>query len=276
MAFEHQAAKCDDDIEMSLVSTVDSEPNLASRAGLQLGRSVRVALALFGAAALAAVAKSGGGHMLTTASQSFQGKQSLSTATTVAPPASQISDINQLTGAKGVVPTQPTNPLAPAEDTNDGNKCYDDEEDHLGLCYKTCSLLTNGKAPHRTSGFTCVKSSSFTDAFSPKVEGLVPCKGFDVAGDTAGGGCPHFHGACLVDEEMSLGKCYKKCSILTQSQYPHRTSMGTCCKTTNFIECLNPAEFKMSADFMVGGGTKGDGIKGDSPIHDPIKDLTER
>ena len=31
---------------------------------------------------------------------------------------------------------------------------------------------------------------------------------------------PHQAGACLVTEEMFLGKCYKKCSDLTAKQRP--------------------------------------------------------
>lgn len=281
MAFENHTLTCDDDIEMSLASSGDSEPEPAPPVGLRLGRAGRVGLALLGAVALAAAAKSRGGSLLATASSTFQEKQVFSAASSQAAantalPASQITSVNQLTGGKGTVPTQPTSPLAPSQDTNDGNPCEDDEEEHLGLCYKKCSLLTNGEAPIRISPFGCAKSHSLGDVFGEKTAGLIPCSGYDISGDAAGNGCPHRYGACLVDEEMSLGKCYKKCSILTQNKFPHRTSMSSCCKTTHIIECLSPANSKMSTDFAKGGGARGDGIKGDSSIHDPIQILTEQ
>eukprot|EP00930_Biecheleria_cincta_P074565 TRINITY_DN6177_c0_g3_i3.p1 TRINITY_DN6177_c0_g3~~TRINITY_DN6177_c0_g3_i3.p1 ORF type:complete len:301 (-),score=48.50 TRINITY_DN6177_c0_g3_i3:137-976(-) len=279
MASEHRVLPCDDDVEMSLASSSDSEPEAASPAGLQISRAGRVGLALLGAVALVAAAKSHAGSLLTTASQGFQEKQIFAmgqAATNAAPPPSQITSVNQLTGGKGTVPTQPTSPLAPVEDTNDGNPCEDDEEDHLGLCYKKCSLLTNGEAPIRISAFGCAKSHSLGDVFGEKMAGIIPCSGYDISGDAAGNGCPHRYGACLVDEEMSLGKCSKKCSLLTHNVYPHRTSASSCCKTTHIIECLKPTNSKMSSDFATGGGVQGDGIKGDSLSHDPIQILTEQ
>lgn len=280
-----------DDVEMASLGSSSgefSEQEATTERGPLFGaRFGRFALPLLlGAVVLLAVgaaAKSRSVGVLTSASTgSLQDKQSLPTATTgvsqaaEAPAVSQISNVNQLTGGKGAVATQPSSPLAPAEDTNDGNKCADDEESHLGLCYKQCNLLTNGEATVRISAFGCAKSTSFGDVFGEKIAGLIPCQGYDVAGDSQGGGCPHNHGACLVDEEMALGKCYKKCSLFFDGAYPHRTSAGTCCKTTNFISCMNPANSKMSSSLAVGGGTQGDGISGDSTVHDPIKSLTEQ
>merc|ERR1719499_2471133 len=46
-------------------------------------------------------------------------------------------------------------PLAPKENLKDGNVCDDKEELYGGLCYKKCSLLTQGEAPIRTSSWTC-------------------------------------------------------------------------------------------------------------------------
>eukprot|EP00930_Biecheleria_cincta_P074564 TRINITY_DN6177_c0_g3_i2.p1 TRINITY_DN6177_c0_g3~~TRINITY_DN6177_c0_g3_i2.p1 ORF type:complete len:146 (-),score=22.22 TRINITY_DN6177_c0_g3_i2:544-981(-) len=142
MALEHHALTCDDDVEMSLASSSDSEPETASQVGLQVSRAGRVGLALLGAVALVAAAKSHAGSLLTTASKGFQEKQIFATggfqaATNAAPPPSQITSVNQLTGGKGTVPTQPTSPLAPIEDTNDGNPCEDDEEDHLGCATRS-------------------------------------------------------------------------------------------------------------------------------------------
>lgn len=282
MAFENHALMCDDDVEMSLASSSDSEPQAAAApAGPRLGQAGRIGLALLGTVAIVTAAKSHGGNVLTTASQAFQQKQIFATTdpqaiTNAAPPPSQMTSVNQLTGGKGTIPTQPTSPLAPSEDTNDGNPCEDDEEDHLGLCYKKCSLLTNNEAPIRISAFGCAKSHSLGDVIGEKMAALIPCSGYDIAGDAAGNGCPHRYGACLVDEEMSLGKCYKKCSTLTQNMYPHRTGASSCCKTTHIIQCLSPGNSKVSTDFATGGGAQGDGIKGDSLSHDPVQILTEQ
>ncbi|CAK0880256.1 unnamed protein product [Prorocentrum cordatum] len=60
------------------------------------------------------------------------------------------------------------------------------------------------------------------------------CGGYDVAGDSAGGGCPHQHGKCLDGEEMHLGMCYKKCSDLTKGKYKHRVAASTCCNTAGY------------------------------------------
>mmetsp|Transcript_24208 Transcript_24208/g.49673 ORF Transcript_24208/g.49673 Transcript_24208/m.49673 type:complete len:283 (+) Transcript_24208:97-945(+) len=175
-----------------------------------------------------------------------------------------INSINQLTGGKGHAPAFSTNPLAPPEDLLDGNRCADDEELLGKLCYKKCSLLTDGKAPIRLSAFSCGKSRGFADFFAAKVGTLVPCEGYDVSGDEAGNGCPHKAGTCLVNEEFSLGKCYKRCEDLTVGQYPHRTSADTCCKTKNFLECIDPSNSHFSFGFNVGGG-KGDESKSHSP-----------
>lgn len=293
-----------DDVEMSLGSSSGDSSEQEAAAGpsfLSSGRLGRLALPfVLGAAVLLAVgaaAKSRSGGVLTTAStNALQDKQSFGDAPSTAaatlstgaatqatatsgaeaPPVNQISTVNQLTGGKGAVATQPSSPLAPAQDTNDGNPCADDEEDHLGLCYKTCALLTNNLAPVRISAFGCAKSKSLGDVFGEKIPSLVPCQGYDIAGDAAGNGCPHQHGACLTDEEMSLGKCYKKCSLFYNGEYPHRTSAGSCCKTSNLISCLNPSNSKMSSDLSSGGGTQGDGISGDSASHGPIQTLTEQ
>eukprot|EP00930_Biecheleria_cincta_P074561 TRINITY_DN6177_c0_g1_i1.p1 TRINITY_DN6177_c0_g1~~TRINITY_DN6177_c0_g1_i1.p1 ORF type:complete len:286 (-),score=51.74 TRINITY_DN6177_c0_g1_i1:68-925(-) len=275
-----------DDVEMNLgIGSGESSEQEEAAVGCRtfFGRRLgRLALPfVLGAAVLLAVgaaAKSRSGGLLTTASAAaFQDKQSLqATSGAQAPPVDQINSVNQLTGGKGAVATQPSSPLAPAEDTNDGNECADDEEDHLGLCYKKCSLLTNGVSPVRVSAFGCAKSKSLGDIFGETIASMIPCKGYDIAGDAEGNGCPHQHGACLTDEEMSLGKCYKKCSLFYEGEYPHRTAASTCCKSTNLIQCLNPANIKISSDLATGGGTPGDGISGDSAVHDPIKSLTEQ
>ncbi|CAK0885829.1 unnamed protein product [Prorocentrum cordatum] len=96
--------------------------------------------------------------------------------------------------------------LFPAVHRHDGNLCYDDEEEHAGLCYKRCSLLTFGTHPYRTSAFSCCSRAPCQwdeTAFRTSI-----CGGFDVSGDTANGICPHVPGACLANEELlnGLGK----------------------------------------------------------------------
>ncbi|CAJ1379078.1 unnamed protein product, partial [Effrenium voratum] len=185
-----------------------------------------------------------------------------------------IDSVNQLTGGKSgeVVSASATNPMAPSENLVDGNKCCDDEEKFEGLCYKKCSILTNGAYKTRVSAFQCSESSDFQDFFKSKTEGFpIPCTGFDIAGDECAKGCPHNEGACLVTEEMHLGKCYKKCSELTGKEYPVRTSADTCCKTKNLLECFSPANTKFSPDFNVGGGLSGK----EADVHSPEVKLTE-
>merc|ERR1712061_826219 len=40
--------------------------------------------------------------------------------------------------------------------------CLVDEEYHLGLCYKKCSILTHGTYPHRIAAATCCKGEGAT------------------------------------------------------------------------------------------------------------------
>eukprot|EP00913_Durusdinium_trenchii_P025780 g24195.t1 len=58
----------------------------------------------------------------------------------------QINSVNDLTGGNGVkVSAASSNPMAPDENMADGNECCDDEEKFEKLCYKKCSILTNGQ-----------------------------------------------------------------------------------------------------------------------------------
>jgi len=186
----------------------------------------------------------------------------------------QISSVNDLTGGqKGLkVSAASSNPMAPDENLANGNECCDDEEQFEGLCYKKCSILTNGEYETRLSGFQCAKGDGFSDFFKSMSKGFpIPCTGFDVAGDECGKGCPHNKGACLVTEELFLGKCYKKCSDLTSKAYSFRTSPLTCCKDQNFLECMSPTESKFSADYAVGGGV----TEEEQKVHSPEVALTE-
>lgn len=162
--------------------------------------------------------------------------------------------------------------LAPPENRHDGNVCETGEELFKGLCYKTCSLLTSGEYPLRTTPFSCC-SQHPCNLKNQKFE-LGLCGGFDVAGDEAGGGCPHPPGACLENEELSLGVCYKKCGILTNNEFPYRLAAATCCKVQG-LGCLDFTKTRTSKAFDVGGGEgDGDWATPASP-HAPLKELTE-
>lgn len=131
--------------------------------------------------------------------------------------------------------------LAPKEHLHDGNPCSDDEEVHAGLCYEKCSALTGGQYVYRQSAWTCCNKPScnamslLTGACCKHNLGF--CSGFDVAGLREKGGCPHKPGACLTDEELFLGICYMKCSLLTKGKYPYRVASASCCKDRH-IDCL--------------------------------------
>lgn len=165
--------------------------------------------------------------------------------------------------------------LIPPQNTHDGNTCGDNEEELAGLCYVKCSVLTHGTHPFRGSAFTCCRAKKCTPlnmqmgTFFP-----YPCHGYDVSMSGTEVACPHAAGACLVNEELLLGLCYKKCSILTGGLYPHRIAAATCCKASG-AQCMNPFNDKTRPGFMVGGG-EGDGNpETPSHVHAPLPHLTE-
>merc|ERR1712187_533310 len=147
------------------------------------------------------------------------------------------------------------------EHMHDGDACEDNEELYGGLCYKKCRELTDGEYPVRTTAFTCCESEPC--GFVNQVEKgslIEPCTGYDVNGH---GGCAHAPGAYLLDEELWLGLCYKKCADLTENEYPYRSSPVNCCKVAAESDFL-PNPFgsndlvKTSDLFDVAGGS-GDG-----------------
>lgn len=164
--------------------------------------------------------------------------------------------------------------LEPDENTHDGNKCEDNEEIHLGLCYKKCTLLTDDAYPIRTGPFKCC--SSRPCGYANQVlsgSSAAPCKAFDVNGHD---GCPHAPGACLVDEELWLGLCYKKCEILTKGAYPHRSSHISCCKSEYIGQCLPTGDnVRTSNSFRIGGGGEDDSASTPARVHRPLLALTE-
>eukprot|EP00933_Yihiella_yeosuensis_P079728 TRINITY_DN9311_c0_g1_i2.p1 TRINITY_DN9311_c0_g1~~TRINITY_DN9311_c0_g1_i2.p1 ORF type:complete len:416 (+),score=104.65 TRINITY_DN9311_c0_g1_i2:73-1320(+) len=167
--------------------------------------------------------------------------------------------------------------LIPAETTHDGNVCPDDEEEHpkgSGECYVKCSTFFGGQYPIRTSAFSCC--ASHPCSFKNQKVNMAVCGGFDTSGAAEQSRCPTEEGACLTDEELLNGICYKKCSLFPENKgtYIHRTAPNVCCSTTGF-GCLIPGNIKFNAKFGEGGG-KGDGNP-DTPAgaHMPIKELTE-
>lgn len=138
-------------------------------------------------------------------------------------------------------------PVKPKQ--NDGKICGDAEELFEELCYRRCSLLTNGESHIRTSAFECCAEepcpASRSHAKAPGIR--LPCHGFDVSGD---GSCPHEPGTCLLHEEWHRGLCYKQCGLMTMGQYPHRWSPVACCKLSG-LGCLDPQNVKISQDFNV-------------------------
>jgi len=180
-----------------------------------------------------------------------------------------------LTEASGQSNEQPKTTSSPptvnfddsAQELHDGNVCADTEEIYAGLCYRKCSLLTNGAAGIRTSAWSCCKDHPC----GLRNEIMAPgppmfCHGFGVSAD---GSCPHKPGTCFPDEELHLGICYKKCELLTGNKFPHRFSGIECCDTTG-LGCMLPSHIKLSKGFAVGGDANGG-----SQAHAPMESLTE-
>jgi hypothetical protein len=137
------------------------------------------------------------------------------------------------------------------ESSHDGSICDDAEEFFGGLCYKTCSLLSEGRYPIRTSSWTCCASHPCELGNTQgQVGKTILCNGYDVSGD---GGCPHRPGHCLPNEENFMGFCYEQCSILTSGQFPNRVGVATCCGSEG-VGCMDFRKDATSADFAVGGG----------------------
>lgn len=146
--------------------------------------------------------------------------------------------------APGQVETLPQNSKfaaqAPTESKNDGNQCSDDEEFHAGLCYHACSAMTDNVYTFRQSAWTCCKKKVCNPLWGSCCKrSFGMCSGFDVAGKEYGENvCPHQIGACLKNEELTGGMCYKKCAVLTNGNYPYRTAAATCCKQNGGLGCM--------------------------------------
>lgn len=190
-------------------------------------------------------------------------------------------------GGRNII-SESSSSLLPHERTNDTNLCSDDEEMHLGLCYDKCGLLTLGTYPYRQSAWTCCreeecKRNPFRQ-FSCCRHNMGWCSGFDIAGMKEGNKvCPHKAGACLTDEELFLGMCYKKCSLLTRSEFPYRVAAASCCKRTDAMCAIaDGAKFKFGLhgasltmpSFNTGGGCGDDYASTPCSAHLPLKELT--
>jgi len=177
--------------------------------------------------------------------------------------------------------------LAPVENMYDDSPCGADEEFFEGLCYQTCSSLTGSTKPVRCASHICEplnahgehKCSLSQDSIGSILSSpsIVPCHGYDVAGSAEGQKrCPHPAGVCLKDEELYLGTCIKKCSILTNGEFPHRRAFATCCKFTSIIKCLFPGNSHTDQAYGAGGGYGDNDAATPAAAHAPIEDLAER
>jgi len=163
----------------------------------------------------------------------------------------------------------------PKEALHDGNVCTDEEEEFGGLCYEKCGLLTSGLYPVRTTAWSCCMKQPCTFMNSKFTNPLHLCDGFDVSGMGRDKACPHAPGSCLVNEEFNLGRCYKKCAILTNNTFPFRSAVSTCCRYNSHLACLDAVNVQSSASFNVGGGG-GDGhASTPAESHAPLLALTE-
>lgn len=68
--------------------------------------------------------------------------------------------------------------------------CDFNEEDHLNVCYKKCSLLTQGTYPFRAAANTCCKGKPCWNIFNLRTSGSW-CNGYGVGGGLFGHDCPH-------------------------------------------------------------------------------------
>jgi len=173
---------------------------------------------------------------------------------------------------------------APKENLNDGNVCNDDEEEHGALCYAKCSQLAGPAYPHRQSAWTCCNAAQcpFMSLSCCKHDyGM--CSGYSIAGMQEGNAiCPHAPGGCLNDEELFLGMCYMKCSLLTGGLNPYRAEIDGCCKSTGAY-CLAEEGAKdglngmliTNSTFAVGGGCADSNAGTPCQPHPPLTAVTE-
>lgn len=147
-------------------------------------------------------------------------------------------------------------PNEPKQDLHDGNVCDDDEELHLKLCYKKCSLLTantpGGPYPIRTTAFSCCLAEPCSFA-NQKWTFPRPCSGYDQSGDSTNNGCPHPPGACPTDHELYFGVCYRRCALddMAGIYFRHRMSPISCCRSRSAFKCMEPSNVKVNQSYAL-------------------------
>jgi len=146
--------------------------------------------------------------------------------------------------------------LRPNVDLHNGNRCADDEEEHAGLCYKTCGRFLEGRYPFRISAWQCCKHKPPCEKSDIMTSGQ-PCSGFGVSGDSMGNGCPHSPGGCFKDEELFGDVCYLRCGILTYGVLPYRGSPVACCNASQPLTLLEAGACDTDLRYDVGGGLGG-------------------
>lgn len=136
--------------------------------------------------------------------------------------------------------------------------CAQNEEILGGLCYIKCSEATNGTYPNRMSAYQCCKDDNILVCLLSMNKNAhfkfdFPGQGYDKDGS---GNVPHLPGQCLENEENVLNTCYKKCSLLTNSEFPIRSGANTCCKKDPCWNIFNVRSMGVGCDgYGIGGGT---------------------
>ncbi|CAK0869174.1 unnamed protein product, partial [Prorocentrum cordatum] len=126
-----------------------------------------------------------------------------------------------------------------------GGDCDENEEHHMGLCYRSCDNLTRGWYPNRVAAETCCNGTGLS-CLNPMNLKTDPSFG-------EGGGRAHMSQVCKSYEEHHGGLCYIQCQKLTNGSHPHRVAPGVCCKA-NGTACMNPANLLSKPWFAAGGG----------------------
>jgi len=142
--------------------------------------------------------------------------------------------------------------------TTPGMKCRKHEELFFGICYKNCSLLTNGMYTIRFAPNGCCRALPCLLPSEVDLDGFAPGYGYFVSGGGKGH-FPHAPGECMGNEESHLGFCYKKCSLLTNNEFNYRMGTNTCCKKKHCWSPFNWNIFNVKTEgtwcsgFAVGG-----------------------
>jgi len=119
--------------------------------------------------------------------------------------------------------------LTPANESG----CNNEEDYYVGLCFKSCALLTGGKAPKRASPFLCCKEAGTCLGYwnESRME-------YAQGSRASGTGWARKPARCFQAEEMVGGLCYMRCELLTLGKLPYRTSSTACCKKQSLLAML--------------------------------------